>query len=417
MQTHWDHRFAHRTSGMKSSFIRELLKVTSQPDMISFGGGFPAAELFPLERTREACEKVIKENGQKALQYSSTEGYTPLREWILEFTAKQGIKASLDNIMLTSGSQQALDLIGRIFINRGDRVIAESPTYLGALQAWNAYGASYVTIDNDDDGLNIDQLEDLIKTNIKFQYVLPNFQNPMGVTLSLERRKKLVELALRYSVPLVEDDPYGALRFEGENIPQVAAIDAEYHNCGASFTGNVIYTSTFSKILAPGLRIGWVIAPPEVIKKMVQAKQGADLQSSTFDQYVAYELAKGDWIYDHIELIRKVYHERRDVMLEAFEEFMPAGTTWTTPKGGLFLWLRLPEGCDTIELFPIAVEEKVAYVPGQPFYPIDGPRNTMRLNFSACNPDLIREGVRRLGNMAKRSLVTIKRTPSMRTNE
>lgn len=417
MQTHWDHRFAHRTSGMKSSFIRELLKVTEMPDMISFGGGFPAAELFPLERTKEACDKVIKDNGRKALQYSTTEGYTPLREWILEFTAKQGIKASIDNIMLTSGSQQALDLIGRIFINRGDRIITESPTYLGALQAWNTYGASYVTVDNDDEGLNIEQLEKLIGTNIKFQYVLPNFQNPMGVTLSLERRKKLVELALSHNVPLVEDDPYGALRFEGETIPQVAAIDAEYHDCGTSFTGNVIYTSTFSKILAPGLRIGWVIAPPDVVKKMVQAKQGADLQSSTFDQYLAYELTKGDWIYDHIELIRKVYHERRDAMLEAFEEFMPAGTTWTTPQGGLFLWLRLPEGCDTIKLFPIAVEEKVAYVPGAPFYPNGGPNNNMRLNFSACNPELIREGVFRLSNMVKRSLLTIKHKSSLRTYE
>jgi len=417
MQTSWDHRFAHRTSGMKSSFIRELLKVTAQPDMISFGGGFPAAELFPLERTREACEKVIKENGRKALQYSNTEGYAPLREWVSEFTAKQGFKSSADNVLLTSGSQQALDLIGRIFINRGDRILTESPTYLGALQAWNAYGASYVTIDTDENGLNTDKLEALISTNIKFQYVLPNFQNPMGVTMSLERRNRLVELALKYGVPLVEDDPYGALRFEGEPILPVAALDAAHHNGGSEYSGNVIYTSTFSKILAPGLRIGWVIAPPEVIKKMVQAKQGADLQSSTFDQYLAYELAKGDWIEDHIKLIRKVYHERRDVMLEAFEEFMPAGTTWTTPQGGLFLWLRLPEGCDTIELFPIAVEEKVAYVPGEPFYPISGPRNTMRLNFSACNPELIREGVRRLANMAKRSLATIKSRPSMRTNE
>lgn len=417
MQTSWDHRFAHRTSGMKSSFIRELLKVTAQPDMISFGGGFPAAELFPLERTREACEKVIKENGRKALQYSTTEGYAPLREWVAEFTAKQGFKSTADNVLLTSGSQQALDLIGRIFINRGDRILTESPTYLGALQAWNAYGASYVTIDTDENGLNTDKLEAIISTNIKFQYVLPNFQNPMGVTMSLERRIRLVELALQYGVPLVEDDPYGALRFEGEPILPVAAIDAAHQDAGSEYSGNVIYTSTFSKILAPGLRIGWVIAPPEVIKKMVQAKQGADLQSSTFDQYLAYELAKGDWIEDHIKLIRKVYHERRDVMLEAFEEFMPAGTTWTTPQGGLFLWLRLPEGCDTIELFPIAVEEKVAYVPGEPFYPISGPKNTMRLNFSACNPELIREGVRRLANMAKRSLATIKRRPSMRTNE
>ncbi|MEA4811251.1 MAG: PLP-dependent aminotransferase family protein [Anaerolineaceae bacterium] len=419
MQTSWDHRFAARTAGMKSSFIRELLKVTNQPDVISFGGGFPAGELFPIERTQAACEKVLKENGRKALQYSTTEGYNPLRDWVIEFAAKQGIKISRENVLLTSGSQQALDLIGRIFLNRGDRVLTENPTYLGALQAWNSYGAEYETIETDDDGLMIDQLESAIGRNIKFQYVLPNFQNPMGVSLSLERRKKLVEIANKTSVPLIEDDPYGALRFEGKAMPSVAQLDAEYNGCKqGEFSGNVIYTSTFSKILAPGLRIGWVIAPEEVIRKMTQAKQGADLQSSTFDQYLAYELARGDWLDAHIETIRKVYKERRDAMLEAFEEYMPVGTTWTTPKGGLFLWLRLPEGCDTLEIFPIAVEEKVAYVPGAPFYPNGGPKNTMRLNFSACNPELIREGVRRLSNMAKRSLVQVKASrPSLRTQE
>ncbi len=409
MQTSWDHRFAHRTAGMKSSFIRELLKITAQPDIISFGGGLPASELFPIERTKAACEKVLKDNGEKALQYSMTEGYTPLREWILEFVGKRGIKATLDNIILTSGSQQALDLLGRIFVNRGDRILTESPTYLGALQAWNACGANYVTVDTDDDGICTDKLDEILGTNIKFQYVLPNFQNPMGVTLTTERRKKLVELALKNGVPLIEDDPYGMLRFEGVSPPPVAALDAELHGGKSVFDGNVIYTSTFSKILVPGLRLGWVIAPPEVIKKLAQAKQGTDLQSSTFDQYVAYELVSGDWIDEHIDLICKVYHERRDVMLEAFEEFMPIGTTWTTPQGGLFLWLRMPEGCDTIELFPLAIEEKVAYVPGLPFYPNGGPNNTMRLNFSFMNPNLIREGVRRLGNMAKRSILSVKR--------
>jgi len=419
MQTSWDHRFAARTAGMKSSFIRELLKVTSQTDVISFGGGFPAGELFPIERTLAACEKVLKENGRRALQYATTEGLDPLRDWIVQFTAKQGIQVSRDNVLLTSGSQQALDLLGRVFINRGDRILTESPTYLGAIQAWNAYGAVYETIDTDDDGLKVDQLENVIGHNIKFQYVLPNFQNPMGVSLSLERRKKLVEIANQSSVPLIEDDPYGALRFEGEPMPSVAQLDAEYNGCTSGrMSGNVIYTSTFSKILAPGLRIGWVIAPDEVIKKMVQAKQGSDLQSSTFDQFVAYELAQGDWLDEHIETIRRVYKERRDAMLEAFEEFMPVGASWTKPKGGLFLWLRLPEGCDTVELFNLALEEKVVYVPGVPFYPNGGPKNTMRLNFSASNPELIREGVRRLGNMAKRSIVQLRSTrPSIRTQE
>lgn len=390
---------------MKSSFIRELLKVTNQPDVISFGGGFPAAELFPIEQMRAACDKVLTEYGRKALQYTTTEGYDPLRQWIANDAKANGINVSLENIMITTGSQQALDFVGRIFINRGDRVLTESPTYLGAIQAWNAYGPQYVTANTDQDGLVTDELENLIRQNVKFMYVLPNFHNPLGVTLSLERRKQLIELANRYNVPMIEDDPYGKLIFEGEMLPPIASLDAKFHDCEAPcFDGNVIYTSTFSKILAPGLRIGWVIAPAEVVKKMVQAKQGADLQCSTFDQYVAYELASGDWLPDHVETIRRVYKERRDAMLQAFEDFMPEGTTWTTPRGGLFLWLRLPEGCDSLELFPKAVEEKVAYVPGVPFYPNSGPANTMRLNFSATNPEKIREGVRRLSVMIKKSM-------------
>jgi len=405
MHTSWDHRYAHRTAGMTSSFIRELLKVTAQPDVISFGGGFPAAELFPLERVKEACDKVLTENGAKALQYSQTEGYAPLREVIACNVSRYGIKVSADNVLITTGSQQALDIIGRIFINRGDRVLTESPTYLGALQAWNAYGAVYETVISDDDGLCTDDLAKVIGSHIKFMYVLPNFQNPAGVTISLERRQKLVELADRYCVPIVEDDPYGQLRFEGEHLPPVVVMDDSLRDkANLTYRGNVIYTSTVSKILAPGLRIGWVIAPNEVIKKMVQAKQGADLQCSTFDQYLAYELLQGDWMKDHIQMLRRVYKERRDAMLQAFEDFMPEGTTWTRPQGGLFLWLTLPEGCNTVDLFPIAIEEKVAYVPGASFYPKGGPSNTMRLNFSACNPETIRVGVERLSRMVKRCM-------------
>lgn len=415
MQTPWEHRFAHRTEGMKSSFIRELLKVTDQPDMISFGGGFPAAEIFPIDRVRAACDKVLTEKGRKALQYTTTEGYAPLREWVARDAKKMGINISLDNILITTGSQQALDFVGRIFINRGDRVLTESPTYLGAIQAWNAYGPHYVTVDTDEDGMLTDQLEQLVATNIKFMYVLPNFQNPMGVTLSHTRRKQIVEIANRHGVPIVEDDPYGKLLFEGEPIPPLCVIDEEYHsNQDGCYSGNVIYTSTLSKILAPGLRIGWVIAPPQVNKKMVQAKQGADLQSSTFDQYVAYELVKDEWLNEHIELIKKVYKERRDAMLNAFEKYMPEGTTWTKPAGGLFLWLRLPDGCDTVKLFPMAVEEKVAYVPGEPFYPNGGPTNTMRMNFSASKPEVIDVGVRRLANIVRRCTMPAIRYPRTR---
>ncbi len=405
MPTPWELRFANRTQRMKSSFIRELLKVTNQPDVISFGGGFPASELFPIEEMKAACDKVLTENGRKALQYTTTEGYDPLRQWIADDVNKQGLSVTKDNILITTGSQQALDFVGRIFINNGDRVLTESPTYLGAIQAWNNYGPTYVTVDTDEDGLVTDNLEGIIKQNIKFMYVLPNFHNPLGVTMTLERRKRLIELASKYGVPLIEDDPYGKLLFEGEPITPIAALDSAYHHCGqGSFEGNVIYTSTFSKILAPGLRIGWVIGPAEAIKRMVHSKQGADLQCSTFDQYVAYEMAASDWLPEHIETIKRVYKERRDAMLQAFADFMPEGTTWTIPRGGLFLWLRLPEGCDSLELFPKAVEEKVAYVPGTPFYPNGGPKNTMRMNFSATNPEKIREGVRRLSVMIKKTM-------------
>ncbi len=390
---------------MKSSFIRELLKVTNQPDVISFGGGFPAGELFPVERVKEACEKILTENPQKALQYSTTEGYDPLRQYLVDDYRSRGVNIGLQNIQITGGSQQALDFIGRIFVNEGDKLLVESPTYLGALQAWNAYGPEYVTVETDDDGMQVDKIEAIIKEHDpRFIYVLPNFHNPMGVSMSIERRKQLVEISHKYNLPIVEDDPYGKLIFEGEMLPSIAKLDCQFRKGVDNFEGNVIHTSTFSKILAPGLRIGWAIGPEEVIKKMVQAKQGADLQCSTFDQYIAYELVAGDWLPDHIELIKRVYKERRDAMLQAFEDFMPEGTTWTTPAGGLFLWLRLPEGCDSLELFPKAVEQRVAYVPGVPFYPIDGPRNTMRLNFSASDPEKIREGVRRISVMAKNAL-------------
>jgi Transcriptional regulators containing a DNA-binding HTH domain and an aminotransferase domain (MocR family) and their eukaryotic orthologs len=274
----WEHRYAHRTTGMTSSAIRELLKVTAQPDIISFGGGFPAAELFPIEQIKAACDKILTENGAKALQYSQTEGYAPLRELIAHNACRYGIKVTPDNVLITTGSQQTLDFLGRIFINRGDRILTECPTYLGALQAWNVYGAEYETVDLDDDGMKIDMLERVINTNIKFMYVLPNFHNPAGVTLSLERRRRLVELADHYGVPIVEDDPYGQLRFEGEHLPTLVDLDDELRDPDhVSYRGNVIYTSTYSKILAPGLRIGWVIAPEEVIRKMVMAKQGAEL--------------------------------------------------------------------------------------------------------------------------------------------
>jgi 2-aminoadipate transaminase len=405
MQTPWDHRFAQRTQRMGSSAIRELLKLTEQPDIISFGGGMPAPDVFPIDDFSEACQRVLKDYGPKSLQYGSTEGYLPLREMIARHSARYGIDVSADNILITSGSQQALDLLGKILINRGDRILVESPTYLGALQAWNAYGAEYVTVPMDEHGMVTDVLEEALRSGPKFIYVLPNFQNPTGVTLATDRRLKLIELADQYGVPIVEDDPYGRLRYEGEHLPSVVVLDGQFRdNCSTCYRGNVIYLSTFSKILAPGIRLAWVVAPPEVIRKLVQAKQGTDLHTSSFNQLVAYEVAKSDFLDRHVKFIRNVYRERRDVMLAAMDGYFPPGVDWTHPEGGLFLWGVLPETMSSPEVLKAAIEQKVAFVPGGPFYPTGGGHNTMRLNFSYANPDQIREGIARLGKVIREQM-------------
>jgi 2-aminoadipate transaminase len=406
MQTPWEYRYAHRIQRMESSVIRELLKLTEQPDIISFAGGLPAPDVFPVEQFREACNHVLDNFGPQALQYSTTEGYRPLREMIARHTARYNIEITADNILITSGSQQALDFIGRLFLNRGDYIVVESPTYVGALQAWNAYGAQYIPVRADEDGMIVDELEAALRIGPKFIYILPNFQNPSGSTLSLERRQKLVELADRYGVPIVEDDPYGQLRYEGDHIPSIVSLDSEYRglNGGGHYSGNVIYISTFSKLLAPGLRLAWVIAPPEVIRKLVMTKQAADLHTSSFNQYVAYEVANGGFLNEHVKLIRAVYKERRDVMFEMMEEMFPQGVTWSKPKGGMFLWGILPEGMDATELLQRAVERKVAFVPGEAFHPRGGGANTMRINFSYSSPETIREGVRRLAATLKEAI-------------
>src|SRR5512143_767044 len=401
MQTSWEYRFANRTRRMGSSVIRELLKLTEQPDIISFGGGLPAPEVFPIKEFQAACNYVLENQGSQALQYSATEGYRPLREMIAQRTARYAVTVTPENILITSGSQQALDFIGRVFINQGDHIIVESPTYLGALQAWNAYGAQYLCVPSDENGMIVDELEKALRIGPKFIYILPNFQNPSGTTLSLERRIKLVELADRYGVPIVEDDPYGQLRYEGDHLPSVVSLDAQYRGDNGTYTGNVIYLSTFSKLLAPGLRLAWVIAPEQVIRKFVQAKQGADLHTSTFNQVVAYEVAKGGFLDEHVKYIRKVYKERRDVMLETMEEIWPSETRWTHPEGGMFLWGILPEGMDSAEVLRHAIERKVAFVPGASFHPNGGGTNTMRLNFSYSSPDTIREGITRMGYLLK----------------
>ena len=397
MQTPWEYRYANRTQRMGSSIIRELLKWTEQPDIISFAGGLPAPEVFPVKQFKEACNAVLDEFGAQALQYSTTEGYRPLREMIARHATRFGIDITPDNILITSGSQQALDFIGRVFINQGDHIVCESPTYLGALQAWNAYGAQYISVPSDENGMIVDELEKALRVGPKFIYVLPNFQNPAGSTLNLERRKMLVELADRYGVPIIEDDPYGQLRYEGEHLPAVVTLDSQFRGDDGTYTGNVIYLSTFSKILAPGIRLAWVVAPQEVIRKLVMAKQAADLHTATFNQIVAFEVGKGGFLDEHVKFIRATYKERRDIMLETMDEVFPSEVRWTHPQGGMFLWGILPKGMDAAEVLKVAIEKKVAFVPGGSFHPNGGGENTMRLNFSFSSPEIIREGITRMG--------------------
>jgi 2-aminoadipate transaminase len=400
MATSWEYRYAQRVKGMQSSAVREILKITSQPDVISFAGGMPAPELFPIKEIEEACVKVLREHGAKALQYGITEGYVPLREFIVEKMGRYGIVASVDNVLITTGSQQGLDLVSKILLDPGDVIIVEAPTFVGALQSFRAYQASYASVPLDEDGMIVELLEPrIVETHPKFMYVLPNFQNPGGVTLSTERREGVVSLARQYGVPILEDDPYGELRYEGEYLEPLVVISARQNGQDPAgyFKGDVIYMSTFSKTLAPGLRLGWVVAPVEVVQKLVQAKQGADLHTSNLDQMMAYEVVRNGFLEEHVKEIREMYRQRRDAMLSALERQMPEGVVWTHPQGGLFLWVQLPEGVDCLDLTEAAIEQKVAFVPGTAFYADGRGRDAFRLTFAACPEDMIEEGIKRLG--------------------
>ena len=404
MQTRWPDRYALRTHSMKSSVIRELLKFATDPDIISFAGGLPAPDLFPLQEFREAADRVLRDQGQHALQYSTTEGEPPLREMIARHTARYGIAVTVDNVLVTTGSQQALDLIGRVFLNPGDHVLVERPTYLGALQAWSAYQAEYLTVGIDADGMRTDDAAAALRGGPKFIYALPNFQNPTGVTLSLDRRRTLVRLADEHGVPILEDDPYGQLRYEGDHLPPLVSVDAEHRGFGRSgYSGNVLYLSTFSKTLAPGLRLGWVIGPADVIHRLAQAKQGADLHTSTFVQLVAYEVARSGFLDRHVRCLRTAYIERRDAMLAAMSKHFPPSITWTRPLGGLFIWATLPSELNATDILPQALAEKVAFVPGSAFFADGTGHNTLRLNFTASRPSVIEEGIARLGRVLTRA--------------
>jgi len=398
----WEKSFAKRTRNMESSAIRELLKISNLPGVISFAGGLPCPSVFPIEEFRSACDKVLLENGDVALQYSTTEGNLQLRELICKFSSSFGIKTAVENTLITNGSQQALDLIGKVFIDPGDKILVEGPTYLGAIQAWKVYGPQFITVETDNYGMIPESLEEKMSEDPKLLYLLPNFQNPTGCTLSMERREKILEIVTRYNIPVVEDDPYGQLRFEGEDLPTVLTLDGKSRGTrGEAYDGNIIYLSTFSKVLAPGLRLAWVIAPKNVIFKLVQAKQGSDLHTSTFSQMITYEVAKDGFLEKHVGVIRDVYRKRRDLMLEMIDEMFPEEVSYIRPEGGLFFWVRAPEQINTEEMLAKAVEAKVAYVPGSPFYANGGGHNTMRLNFSNASEEGIKIGMTRLCKVMK----------------
>lgn len=404
MSSYWSAHYSDRTRGLTSSAIRELLKLTQRPEVISFAGGLPAAELFPVEGFREAACELLEEHGETSLQYSTTEGYPPLREMIARHVGRYGVEAEPDNILITTGSQQALDLLGKLLIDRGDPVLVERPSYLGALQAFKVYGPRFRTLPLDEEGMTVVGLEGLLTERPKFLYLLPNFHNPAGVTLSLERRQRIAELARAAGVPIVEDDPYGQLRYEGDHLPTVYSLDRELAGAGSP-DGNVVYMSSFSKVLAPGLRLGWVTAPQDVIGRLVQLKQGADLHTSTFCQMLAHRISRDGFLDRNTGALRVAYKERRDAMLAAMDRHFPSEVTWTRPEGGLFLWLTLPESMDSDELLAAALERRVAFVPGEPFYAQgEGGSQHCRLNYSCMPPDRIEEGIRRLGAVLEEKL-------------
>lgn len=394
----WARAFSERGKGMNASAIREILKITQRPEIISFAGGLPAPELFPLEEVRRAADTVLTRYGAAALQYSTTEGHPPLREWL---AARAGITP--EHVQIMTGSQQSLDLIGKMLISEGDAVLVESPTYLGALQSFSPYGPRYLEMPTDDGGIDVDALEAILKRErAKLLYAVPNFQNPTGRTLSLERRRRLVELTARHGVVVVEDDPYGQLRFTGEALPSLYQIALEM-NGGDPDASHVIYASSFSKTLAPGLRDAWVQAARPMIRKLVQAKQGADLHTPTLNQMIVTELLDSV-LPRQIGRIRAAYAERARQMVAQMDRAFPVGVSHTTPEGGMFLWVTLPERLDTTALLEKAVERGVAFVPGAPFFALGGGHNTMRLSYSCATPEQIEKGIGALADTIRNAL-------------
>lgn len=384
-------KFARRMSTVHRSFIREILKVTADPEIISFAGGLPNPELFPVDAMDKASRQVFADIGASALQYSTTEGDAGLRAIIAKRYADRGLTVDPDSILITTGSQQILDICAKVFLDRGDKVVIERPGYLGAIQAFSIFEPEFVTVSLEDDGPNLEELEAAFKDGAKCFYAVPNFQNPSGVSYSLEKRKAVAELTDRYGVLFVEDDPYGELRFLGEHLPSVYAF--------CKTPG--ILCGSFSKIAAPGFRIGWVVAEKETYDKLVIAKQAADLHTSTVSQAIMRRYLETNDIEAHVALIKERYGRQRECMVEMIGKYFPAEVTITRPEGGMFLWATLPGYMSSMDLFDAAIKEKVAFVPGRPFYVDGSGENTLRLNFSNADEARIEEGISRLGRAIK----------------
>ncbi|MCK4694451.1 MAG: PLP-dependent aminotransferase family protein [Candidatus Cloacimonetes bacterium] len=387
--------------GMKKSAIRELLKLTQVPGIISFAGGLPAPESFPVEDLKKIIIEVLEEQASSALQYGATEGDQGLREVITKAYIKDGLDISIENVVITTASQQGLDLIAKIFINRGDKVLVGLPSYLGGLGAFNNYGANMIGIPFDEHGMRSDKVEEILADlkskgeKPKFIYVIPDFQNPAGITMPNFRRKEIIDLAKKYDVLIIEDSPYRELRFEGEHQERMYAIDN---------TAQVVILGTFSKIFVPGFRIGWLIAHKDITDKIIVSKQSTDLCTSPFVQKLAVKYVRDGYFDKNLKNTIKLYREKRHIMLKGFEEYMPEGVTWTRPEGGLFLFLTVPEHLDSGKLFDKAIEKKVAFVKGSVFHCDGSGKNTMRINFSYASKEDIKEGVKRLAQVIKEAL-------------
>ncbi len=384
--------FSRRIDAAESSAVREILKVTEKPEIISFAGGLPAPEFFPKAQMADAFFRAISEDGEKALQYSTTEGHAPLREWIAARMQAKGIHAVADNILITSGSQQGLDLLAKVLVNAGDKILVERPTYLAALQTFSLFEVNFITVASDDEGMDIDDAERQLRDNpdIKLIYLVANFQNPSGTTLGFERRQRLMALASQYGVRILEDDPYGELRYRGETIAPIKSLDEE---------GLVIYISTFSKTITPGLRVAWLVAEPKIYAKLSIAKQATDLHTNTVSQFAVHRYLTEHDADAHLTKLRGVYGDRCRVMLDALAKYFPAGVRWTKPEGGMFLWVELPEHLNTATLLPDAINAQVAFVPGAPFFANERPQNFMRLNFSNQTPERIEVGIQKLAEV------------------